>query len=237
MSESFPRRLARFIRQPHVPHSIAMRWKPISRRLRYGFGNINTTRFWDDTWRQELEQGRERAHNYVRLHAAMREAINPDDLLLDAGCGSGVFIKSLDGALTTRPCACDFSAVAVEHVAPWCSEARVVELPHLPVDWLGRFDVVVCGEVLEHVADAPAVAESLVRALRPGGRLIASVPHRPSGKDDHPEHVRGFSAASFRELIAAVGVAGDPRVIREDTNHEFILLIGRRGVEAPTTGS
>jgi SAM-dependent methyltransferase len=38
------------------------------------------------------------------------------------------------------------------------------------------FDVVVISEVLEHVVDPPAVVANLLRLLRPGGRLVATVP-------------------------------------------------------------
>jgi SAM-dependent methyltransferase len=38
------------------------------------------------------------------------------------------------------------------------------------------FDVVVISEVLEHVPDPPAVVANLLTLLRPGGRLVATVP-------------------------------------------------------------
>ncbi len=40
------------------------------------------------------------------------------------------------------------------------------------------FDAVICSEVLEHIADYPAVLAEFRRILKPGGRLAVSVPHR-----------------------------------------------------------
>ena len=43
---------------------------------------------------------------------------------------------------------------------------------------LGRFDLVACMEVLEHVADKPAFVAQLAAHLAPGGLLVLSTPNR-----------------------------------------------------------
>lgn len=40
-----------------------------------------------------------------------------------------------------------------------------------------RFDLIVCTEVLEHVADWPTAFENLARLLKPGGQLLITCPH------------------------------------------------------------
>ena len=40
-----------------------------------------------------------------------------------------------------------------------------------------KFDLVIASEVLEHVADPPAFLSALVARMRPGGRLIVTVPN------------------------------------------------------------
>ena len=51
-------------------------------------------------------------------------------------------------------------------------------------------DCVLCLEVLEHVADPFRAARELVRIIRPGGRLLLTVPFLTSyhGKGDTPDH-------------------------------------------------
>jgi SAM-dependent methyltransferase len=70
------------------------------------------------------------------------------------------------------------------------------------------FDGVVCGEVLEHVADDGAAVAGLARALRPGGVLVATVPagrDRYSWLDRWAGHARRYELAELRALVEAHG--------------------------------
>jgi SAM-dependent methyltransferase len=74
------------------------------------------------------------------------------------------------------------------------------------------FDVVVAGELLEHIRDPAGLVAEARRVLRPGGRLVASVPngfrlkHRLrflAGREpeEDPTHLHLFSAAAVRRLL------------------------------------
>ncbi len=63
------------------------------------------------------------------------------------------------------------------------------------------YDLVVCSEVLEHIEDYHPVIEHMHAALKPGGRLIITVPCDPqkwSVLDQYGGHVRRFTAAQMR---------------------------------------
>ncbi len=102
--------------------------------------------------------------------------------VLDYGCGDGTFLAMLcSGA--DRPA----EAVGVELDAFQIDDcrARLGQLQGLsfePIASLdtaaqsGRFDAVICMEVLEHVVDLETVITRLWWALAPGGTLIVSVP-------------------------------------------------------------
>ena len=75
------------------------------------------------------------------------------------------------------------------------------------------FDVVVMGEVLEHLADPAAAAANVLRVLRPGGRFVGSVPNafrlknrlrflRGLPPEHDPTHLQLFSPAKLRTLLA-----------------------------------
>jgi SAM-dependent methyltransferase len=74
------------------------------------------------------------------------------------------------------------------------------------------FDVVVAGEVLEHLADPAAAVQHVERVLRPGGRFVGSVPNAFRLKSRlrfvagrHPEtdatHLQLFTPAALEALL------------------------------------
>jgi SAM-dependent methyltransferase len=78
-------------------------------------------------------------------------------------------------------------------------QADARKLPFRP----NSFDSVVLGEILEHMQTADAVA-SLKEAktvLKPGGRIVATIPHDDRGGPDHiPEYAPGIAAYHYREI-------------------------------------
>ena len=99
---------------------------------------------------------------------------------LDVGCGAGLLcepLARLGAAVTGVDAAAENIAAAREHAAGagLAIDYRAGELASLA---LGRFDLVSCMEVLEHVADKPAFIAALAARLAPGGLLILSTPNR-----------------------------------------------------------
>jgi 2-polyprenyl-3-methyl-5-hydroxy-6-metoxy-1,4-benzoquinol methylase len=73
----------------------------------------------------------------------------------------------------------------------------------------GRFDVVVCGEILEHIPYPPLALAEITRLLKPQGLIVGSVPNAFRlvnrlkflvGKDFEvdPTHLHHFSPSSLR---------------------------------------
>lgn len=99
--------------------------------------------------------------------------------LLDAGCGSGWLSGSASRG-GARVWAFD---VALAGVA--AARGRYPEVEAFSVGDLyrlsfgaGVFDAVVVSEVLEHLEDIDAALAEVGRILKPGGRLLVSVPYR-----------------------------------------------------------
>lgn len=99
---------------------------------------------------------------------------------LDVGCGAGLLcepLTRLGAAMTGVDAAAESIAVAKAH-----AEAMGLRIEYrsgeLSSHGLGRFDLVTCMEVLEHVADKPAFAAQLVAHLSPDGLMILSTPNR-----------------------------------------------------------
>jgi 2-polyprenyl-6-hydroxyphenyl methylase/3-demethylubiquinone-9 3-methyltransferase len=94
--------------------------------------------------------------------------------LLDVGCGGGLLAPHVHGY---RHVGADLShtalAVAAEHgIDPVHADAAALPFAD------ARFDVVVAGEVLEHVTDLDAVVAEALRVLKPGGTFVCDTINR-----------------------------------------------------------
>src|SRR5580658_1999989 len=83
--------------------------------------------------------------------------------------------------------------------------------PESPADFSGLencFDTVLCLNVLEYLDDPSQVVRSLHSTLKPGGRVVALMPHSPAlfgSLDRSMGHKRRYSAAAARQLLEAEG--------------------------------
>jgi SAM-dependent methyltransferase len=96
---------------------------------------------------------------------------------LDVGCSTGYLAQRLTerGA---RVVGIEADPVAAAEARGVCEEVLVgdaesVELPFPP----GSFDLVLCGDLLEHLRDPGAFLERIRPLLRPGGRLVLTTPN------------------------------------------------------------
>jgi 2-polyprenyl-6-hydroxyphenyl methylase/3-demethylubiquinone-9 3-methyltransferase len=140
------------------------------------------------------------------------EAVGRGKRVLDLGCRSGQLTKHfLEGNSVVG---LDVDASALEKAAALGIEPvqANVEEP-LPFDD-GRFDAVVAGELFEHLQFPDALVAEIGRVLRPRGVLVGSVPNafrvqsrlrflRGRPPEDDPTHLRMFSPAAMRDVLAA----------------------------------
>ena len=99
--------------------------------------------------------------------------IRPGDRLLDVGCFDRTLATVLAGRVGhvtgVDPAAEPFRGDGVE-----IHRGTVPGEPRLPS---ASFDCITLLAVLEHVADPDALGRECFRLLRPGGRVVATVPH------------------------------------------------------------
>ncbi len=99
---------------------------------------------------------------------------------VDVGCGAGLLcepLSRLGAEVTGVDAAPENAAAAAAHAEAAGLDIRYMAGEIGALD-LGRFDLVTCMEVIEHVADKPAFIAALVSKLADDGLLILSTPNR-----------------------------------------------------------
>jgi SAM-dependent methyltransferase len=160
----------------------------------------------------QLEQDDATGHETLRLHLeryefAARHARG--GRALDMACGVGYGSRLLFDRATdsTTVIGVDISEAALDyartHYGRKGLEYRCCDA--MRFEDRDGFDLIVSLETIEHLPDPAAFARRLPSLLRPGGVLVASVPTTPS-VDLNPHHTHDFSEASFRQLLAPLGL-------------------------------
>ncbi|MCJ7660959.1 MAG: class I SAM-dependent methyltransferase, partial [Anaerolineales bacterium] len=96
---------------------------------------------------------------------------------LDIGFGDGFFSRQIQEASGARVCGLDISFEATEKARNKGVDARQCDLNEGICFEEESFDLVFCGEVIEHVFDPDLLLDEIWRVLVPGGNLILSTPN------------------------------------------------------------
>jgi SAM-dependent methyltransferase len=138
--------------------------------------------------------------------------------ILDAGCGTGLFLKfARDAGHEVHGVELSESAVRYGRQVYGISiEQGTLEAADLPAE---AFDVVTMWHVLEHTPDPVAALKVVKRVLKPGGVLLFGVPNVDSleaqifGRRwfslDAPRHLQHFSPETARRTVEAAGLRVD----------------------------
>lgn len=143
-------------------------------------------------------------------HLILRNIPDSGGRALDVGCGTG----RVSFALAAR--GYEVEGVDIEEraigLAKEMAEANGARCTFRTADFGsaggasgGNFDVVVCSEVLEHVDDYRPIVDNIYDSMRPGGRLVVTVPFDPrkfSVLDEYAGHLRRFTIAEMEAALA-----------------------------------
>jgi 2-polyprenyl-6-hydroxyphenyl methylase / 3-demethylubiquinone-9 3-methyltransferase len=192
-------------------------------------------RFWDvDGEFKPLHKLNPVRARYVQERANLAQA-----RALDVGCGGGLLSESLAraGAIVT---AVDLAPTMIETARLHALDSgltidyRVQSAELLLASHAGKFDVVTCMEMLEHVPDPASTIDVLARLVRPGGDIFISTINRnfksfalaivgaeylanlvPRGTHEYerllkPSEIARFARAAALEVSDIAGLKYDP---------------------------
>jgi 2-polyprenyl-3-methyl-5-hydroxy-6-metoxy-1,4-benzoquinol methylase len=124
--------------------------------------------------------------------------------VLDAGCGVAYGSQILHDAAASEVVGVDRSPEIVDAARSRVSASirlECADLRDLPLPG-GRFDLIVCFEVIEHVEDPEPVLRELKRVLAPGGVLAVSTPNPEVVMPGNPHHHHEMTPAELRAALA-----------------------------------
>jgi SAM-dependent methyltransferase len=134
----------------------------------------------------------------------------PGRRVLDVGCRDGALTRAYTegndvvGVDADREALAEAAGLGIETV--WADLDQPLDFPD------ASFDVVVAGELLEHLRDPQQLVREARRVLRPGATFVASVPnaYRLKGRvlfllgrppENDPTHLQMFSPGDVRSLL------------------------------------
>lgn len=162
-------------------------------------------------------------------HALMLALVGGRRDVLDVGCSTGYLAEALTAA-GNRVAGVEVDPAAAEKARPHLTDLLVADLESADLAGhfgAGSFDVVVFGDVLEHLRDPGPVLRRAVALLRPGGSVVLSIPnvahgsvrlsllqgswrYRDLGLLDET-HIRFFTRDSVEDLLAGAGLVAVER--------------------------
>jgi methionine biosynthesis protein MetW len=114
---------------------------------------------------------------WPELEDLYRANVTGLDRVLDVGCGDGLTSGMLLKEIAQAYQGVDVSSAAIAQATDHGFAAEVIEdASKLPFPD-SSFDVVTLIEVLEHLFDPAGAVQEAARVLRPGGRLLATMPN------------------------------------------------------------
>ena len=150
-----------------------------------------------------------RARREILGDLIAREIALPDDArILEIGCGTGHNLAMLGrfGAVDAIEIDGAARAIASRRLGHAVGDAPLPGLPGIPKH---HYDLVALLDVLEHVEGDREALVSIAGKLKPGGRILITVPAFPwmwSAHDVVNHHHRRYTKASLRKVVGEAGL-------------------------------
>jgi ubiquinone/menaquinone biosynthesis C-methylase UbiE len=196
--------------------------------IKTGNENINTKVYWDHVYTTPAKELSYWADN--RRFPKAIEYVKDGDRFIDLGCGVAVPGR----AIQKLKKGCEIWGVDIAEEVIEANKRNdpkstyyqgyIGSLDFLPENY---FDVVFCGEVIEHLEDPAVAFQDAYRILKKGGKFIVTTP-----ESDHitsPEHYWYFTHEDVEKLYKETGFKHIEFVDLDDL--EYLLVIFGIGIK------
>lgn len=177
-----------------------------------------------------------------RTHRRILEFLNPEEYVLEIGCGSGALTEHIQ-TMGCTVVGIERRPEAAEKARPFCEEVVIGDVETVSLDFpLESFDVILLIDVLEHLVDPEAAICRLLPLLKPAGRFLVALPniahwsirfHLLFGRFDYEEsgildrtHLHFYTLQTAQQLLERAGL----EILESDIVPDVPLLRFKRRV-------
>lgn len=128
--------------------------------------------------------------------------------MLEIGCGTGWFLRSLSGRENLELVGSEVSLRGLKSATARGAAVEFIQLDATDIPFVGEFDLIGAFDVIEHIDNDMSVLRGMLRALKPGGHAIVTVPQHPflwSALDEIVHHKRRYTRRELSEKLEAAG--------------------------------
>ncbi|GEM_PF-381154 len=170
---------------------------------------------WSSNWTDYAQVATKNPAQWMRHKFLLDQILDLNmkcNLLLDIGSGQGDFLKkAVQSCVALEYVGFEMSEIGVEISQRKVPSALFYQVdlyfpPEIVNIYASKADIVVCSEVIEHVDDPIDFCIRIKDYLRPGGKLLLTVPGGPmSSFDKHIGHRSHFNRSSITKILCAAG--------------------------------
>lgn len=148
-------------------------------------------------------------NEHLTRYLFAKELIQPNQIVLDAGCGTGYGTSVISAVSGVEVYGIDIADEAVDYAKAHYEShnCKFVPMDLLDISFSNKqFDAVVSFEVIEHLEHPEKFLQGIKSTMKPNGFLVLSTPNRKMYSDSTPDyknpyHVREYYHDEFAELL------------------------------------
>lgn len=145
-------------------------------RFFFPFEVAGDVAFYQDLQAAHERKGLEYDQDRVDDHQIAFDQISPNQKVLEIGCNTGKFLKRLSER-TQDILGLEFNSAAAQRAREKGIEVLGESIEEHAEANPGKYDIVCAFQVLEHITKIQSFIASSLKALKPGGKLLFSVPN------------------------------------------------------------
>lgn len=181
--------------------------------------NVNSPEYTDSKFQPIDKENLLRQEKYLSYIGSNGKKV------VELGCGASYFPQM--ASKFNKSFGVDYAKGTIERMAIEFPNVQYIHADATKTPFTNEFfDVVVSGEVIEHIENTEDLVKEMVRICKPGGKMILSTPHL---EFDDPEHIWEFEEKDLHDFFDKYGpVTTEVLKSEKFPGREYIFMVCRK---------